>query len=46
MDDLIARLPVSATLRTHLKVIFYLLQLLLILIYLEAEVQPFVYVRF
>ena len=46
MDDLIARLPVSDRLKTHLEVVYYLLQMLFILIYVEAEVQPFVYVRF
>ena len=46
MDELIARLKVSDTIRGHLMVIYYLLQLLFILIYVEAEVQPFVYVRF
>lgn len=46
MDDLIARLPAGPRLRAHLRIIWYLIQLLLILVCAEAEVQPFVYVRF
>jgi hypothetical protein len=32
--------------RPHLLIIFYLLQVLFILMYMDAEIQPFVYVRF
>lgn len=46
MDDLIARLPVAPRLRRHLRVVWYLIQLLLILVYADPEIQPFVYVRF
>lgn len=33
-------------LKRHGVIILYVLQLLLVLMYVEAEVQPFVYVRF
>ncbi len=32
--------------KEHGMIILYVLQLLLILMYMEAEIQPFVYVRF
>jgi len=46
MENWIRRLPVGDTLKRHLVIIYYLLQLLLILLYVTPEVQPFVYVRF
>ena len=46
MDELLARLPLPKRLKTHLEIIYYLLLMLFVLIYVEAEVQPFVYVRF
>lgn len=46
MEDLIRRLPVGGAFKRHLVIVYYLLQLLFILLYADPEVQPFVYVRF
>ena len=37
---------IGKTLKKHGLIILYILQLLLVLMYMEAEVQPFVYVHF
>ena len=46
MEHLIRRLPVDPAIKRHLVIIYYLLQVLLILMYAAPQVQPFVYVRF
>jgi len=38
--------PIRKTIKKHGLIILYILQLLLVLMYMEAEIQPFVYVRF
>ncbi len=46
MESLIRRLSVGDDFKRHLVIVYYLLQLLFILLYASPEVQPFVYVRF
>ena len=41
-----AQSKIGETLKRHGLIILYILQLLLVLMYVEAEVQPFVYVHF
>jgi len=38
--------PFRQTIKKHGLIILYILQFLLVLMYMEAEIQPFVYVRF
>ena len=38
--------PMRKTLKEHGLIILYILQFLLVIMYMEAEIQPFVYVRF
>jgi len=37
---------IRKTIKKHGLIILYILQLLMVLMYMEAEIQPFVYVRF
>lgn len=37
---------ISEAIKKHSIIILYILQLLMVLMYMEAEIQPFVYVRF
>ena len=46
MDDWIRRLPLGEMARRNLLLLYYLVQLLFVLLYWTPEVQPFVYVRF
>jgi hypothetical protein len=38
--------PIRKALKEHGLIILYILQFLLVMMYMEAEIQPFVYVRF
>ena len=46
MERLIRKLGLPEPVLQHLIVIYYLLQIMLIVIYAEPELQPFVYIRF
>ena len=38
--------PIIKAIKKHGLIILYILQFLLVLMYMETEIQPFVYVRF
>ena len=46
METLIRKLGLPEPVLRHLVIVYYLLQILFIVIYAEPEQQPFVYIRF